>query len=236
MAPCRAASEVEATADAAAPAAAAVPKQAAVWELDFCSRPILDERKKKVWELLICDPERTFEYSEYFPNNKINSVQVTEHARHLRAQGGQFASGVPPDQSHSLSSRVGPRAKSSGGGMWRGVHWSLHSTAPPVWHCLRCVWLMCPASESARALSGRLESSSWTPHAHAGCSQHPVSLTAPVACVKSPSLERSVGKAGEMRVLQLGRRQGQDEHAEYSRVTARFASPVQSHRRPTLAP
>jgi hypothetical protein len=97
MAPCRAASEVEAP----APAAAA-PKQAAVWELDFCSRPIMDERKKKVWELLICDPERNFEYSEYFPNNKINSVQVTEHARRLRAPGWQFASGVPPDQAHSL--------------------------------------------------------------------------------------------------------------------------------------
>ena len=48
----------------------------AVWELDFCSRPIFDERKKKVWELLICDPDWTFEYSEYFPNNKINSIQV----------------------------------------------------------------------------------------------------------------------------------------------------------------
>lgn len=47
-----------------------------VWELDFCSRPILDERNKKVWELIICDPERNFEYTEYFPNNKINSVQV----------------------------------------------------------------------------------------------------------------------------------------------------------------
>lgn len=37
-----------------------------VWELDFCSRPILDERGKKVWELLICDPSRSFEYSEIF--------------------------------------------------------------------------------------------------------------------------------------------------------------------------
>ncbi|KAK3252485.1 TGF-beta-activated kinase 1 and MAP3K7-binding protein 2 [Cymbomonas tetramitiformis] len=46
------------------------------WELDFCSRPIIDERNKKVWELLVCDPDRTFEYAEYFPNNKINSVQL----------------------------------------------------------------------------------------------------------------------------------------------------------------
>ncbi len=52
-----------------------VPK-AGVWEIDFCSRPLLDERGKKVWELLICDPERTFEYSQYFPNSKINSAEV----------------------------------------------------------------------------------------------------------------------------------------------------------------
>lgn len=40
---CRAEAEVQ------APTAAPVTKpQAAVWELDFCSRPILDERKKKV--------------------------------------------------------------------------------------------------------------------------------------------------------------------------------------------
>ena len=46
------------------------------WQLDFCSRPILDERGKKVWELLICDETRSFEHSRYFPNNKINSTQV----------------------------------------------------------------------------------------------------------------------------------------------------------------
>ncbi|KAL6760686.1 PsaB RNA binding protein [Haematococcus lacustris] len=50
--------------------------QSSVWEIDFCSRPLLDERGKKVWELLICDPERNFEYSEYFPNNKINSAEL----------------------------------------------------------------------------------------------------------------------------------------------------------------
>uniref|UniRef100_A0A7S0RV34 Uncharacterized protein n=1 Tax=Pyramimonas obovata TaxID=1411642 RepID=A0A7S0RV34_9CHLO len=60
----------------------------AVWELDFCSRPIFDERKKKVWELLICDPERTFEYSEYFPNNKINSVQLRQALERVLAIDG----------------------------------------------------------------------------------------------------------------------------------------------------
>ncbi len=49
-----------------------------VWEIDFCSRPLLDERGKKVWELLICDPERNFEYAEFFPNSKINSAEVRD--------------------------------------------------------------------------------------------------------------------------------------------------------------
>jgi len=59
---------------------------AAVWELDFCSRPILDERNKKVWELIICDPERNFEYTEYFPNNKINSVQLKKALERILEQ------------------------------------------------------------------------------------------------------------------------------------------------------
>ena len=57
----------------------AVP-QSDMWEMDFCSRPLLDERGKKVWELLICDPERKFQYSQYFPNSKINSVEVSSAA------------------------------------------------------------------------------------------------------------------------------------------------------------
>lgn len=48
-----------------------------VLELDFCSRPLLDERGKKVWELLVCNSDRSFEFSQYFPNSKINSVEVS---------------------------------------------------------------------------------------------------------------------------------------------------------------
>lgn len=47
-----------------------------LWELDFSSRPVLDERGKKKWELLICSPDRSWQYSRYFPNNKINSTQA----------------------------------------------------------------------------------------------------------------------------------------------------------------
>lgn len=56
-----------------------------VIELDFCSRPLLDERGKKVWELLVCSPDRSFEYAQYFPNSKINSVEVSTR-RGLRIQ------------------------------------------------------------------------------------------------------------------------------------------------------
>ena len=58
-----------------APGGSSIPS-VGTWELDFCSRPILDERGKKVWELLICDEGRSFEYARYFPNNKINSTQA----------------------------------------------------------------------------------------------------------------------------------------------------------------
>lgn len=46
------------------------------WQMDFCSRPLKDDRGKKVWELLITDDERSFEHAEYFPNNRINSVEL----------------------------------------------------------------------------------------------------------------------------------------------------------------
>ena len=48
------------------------------WQIDFCSRPMKDERGKKMWELLICDETRSFEHSEFFPNNRINSVELAK--------------------------------------------------------------------------------------------------------------------------------------------------------------
>jgi len=58
------------------------------WELDFCSRPLVDERGKKIWELLICDPERNFEYAQYFPNNKINSSELKRALEQVLTQPG----------------------------------------------------------------------------------------------------------------------------------------------------
>ena len=57
--------------------AKSLPPTSEEWEVDFCSRPLLDERGKKVWELLICNADRSFEHSEYFPNNRINSSEVS---------------------------------------------------------------------------------------------------------------------------------------------------------------
>eukprot|EP00897_Mesotaenium_endlicherianum_P004928 jgi/Mesen1/4463/ME000227S03477 len=48
------------------------------WELDFCSRPILDERGKRVWELLVCDSSRRLQHTEYFPSNRINSATLRD--------------------------------------------------------------------------------------------------------------------------------------------------------------
>ncbi|XP_050283856.1 protein TAB2 homolog, chloroplastic [Quercus robur] len=48
------------------------------WELDFCSRPILDIRGKKLWELVVCDSSLSLQYTKYFPNNVINSVTLKD--------------------------------------------------------------------------------------------------------------------------------------------------------------
>jgi hypothetical protein len=56
-----------------------------IWELDYYSRPILDEQKKKVWEVLICEspttvdaqPETLFRFSEYCSSSQVNSIWLT---------------------------------------------------------------------------------------------------------------------------------------------------------------
>lgn len=58
------------------------------WELDFCSRPMLDVRGKKVWELLICDPEGDWHFSRYFSNNKINSTELKAALKDILATPG----------------------------------------------------------------------------------------------------------------------------------------------------
>ncbi len=53
-----------------------------IWELDFYSRPILDENQKKVWEVLVCESpldtrtkiDSLFRYAQYCPSTQVNSV------------------------------------------------------------------------------------------------------------------------------------------------------------------
>ena len=60
------------------------------WQIDFCSRPMKDERGKKMWELLICDESRSFQHAEFFPNNRINSVELSKAIqRVLNEQGAR---------------------------------------------------------------------------------------------------------------------------------------------------
>ena len=72
-----------------------------VWELDFYSRPILDENKKKVWEVLVCESPRDtlrtsdslFRYAQYCPSTQVNSVWLQEAIKSAIAQAPQ-----PPDE------------------------------------------------------------------------------------------------------------------------------------------
>jgi hypothetical protein len=54
------------------------PESILEWELDFCSRPILDARGKKVWELVVCDATLSLQFTRYFPNTSINSVTLRD--------------------------------------------------------------------------------------------------------------------------------------------------------------
>ncbi len=57
-----------------------------VWELDFYSRPILDENQKKLWEVLVCESpldtrqpnDSLFQYSQFCPNQQVNSLWLRE--------------------------------------------------------------------------------------------------------------------------------------------------------------
>ncbi|KAE8702791.1 FMN-linked oxidoreductases superfamily protein isoform 1 [Hibiscus syriacus] len=54
------------------------PESVTEWEMDFCSRPILDIRGKKIWELVVCDSSLSLQYTKYFPNNVINSITLKD--------------------------------------------------------------------------------------------------------------------------------------------------------------
>lgn len=72
-----------------------------IWELDFYSRPLVDENKKKIWEVLLCesplkidaDPETLFRFSRFCPNTDVNSVWLRTAVEEAIAQAP-----TPPDK------------------------------------------------------------------------------------------------------------------------------------------
>jgi hypothetical protein len=68
-----------------------------IWELDFYSRPIVDENNKKLWEVLICESPtginksttELFRYAEYCDNKNVNSLWLAEALQKAIVQAGQ---------------------------------------------------------------------------------------------------------------------------------------------------
>jgi RNA-binding protein Tab2/Atab2 len=72
-----------------------------IWELDYYSRPILDDEKKKIWEVLICEsptqidtePATLFRYSEYCSSSQVNSGWLKDAIQEAIARSPN-----PPDR------------------------------------------------------------------------------------------------------------------------------------------
>lgn len=68
-----------------------------VWELDFYSRPVLDENGKKLWEVLICESPNSidrgndtlFKFSQYCSNTSVNSLWLREAIEKAIAEAGE---------------------------------------------------------------------------------------------------------------------------------------------------
>lgn len=67
-----------------------------IWELDYYSRPILEDSGKKRWEVVVCqalqsaanDPAQAFRFSEYCPANEVNSLWLEGAIQRAIAQAG----------------------------------------------------------------------------------------------------------------------------------------------------
>ena len=73
-----------------------------IWELDYYSRPILDENQKKLWEVLICEspvdvqrsPDSLFKYSQFCSNKTVNSIWLQEAIGKAIAEANQAPSKI----------------------------------------------------------------------------------------------------------------------------------------------
>ncbi|MGD1854010.1 MAG: Tab2/Atab2 family RNA-binding protein [Leptolyngbyaceae cyanobacterium] len=66
-----------------------------VWELDFYSRPVLDDSQKKRWEVLICDGAQSvndspsLRYSKFLSNRQVNSIELAQALKEAVEQAGE---------------------------------------------------------------------------------------------------------------------------------------------------
>jgi hypothetical protein len=68
-----------------------------IWELDFYSRPILDENQKKVWEVLVCETpletrtkiDSVFRFAKYCPSTEVNSVWLRTALEEAISESGK---------------------------------------------------------------------------------------------------------------------------------------------------
>lgn len=73
-----------------------------IWELDFYSRPILDENNKKLWEILICesptsidtDVNSLFRYAQFCSNNEVNSITLQKAIETAIEESGETPSKI----------------------------------------------------------------------------------------------------------------------------------------------
>jgi hypothetical protein len=67
-----------------------------IWEIDFYSRPILDENQKKVWEVLVCETpldtrtnlDSLFRYAQFCPSTQVNSAWLQTALQEAIAKAG----------------------------------------------------------------------------------------------------------------------------------------------------
>lgn len=68
-----------------------------IWEIDFYSRPILDENQKKVWEVLVCETpldirtktDSLFRYAQYCSSTQVNSVWLRTALQEAITKAGE---------------------------------------------------------------------------------------------------------------------------------------------------
>lgn len=49
-----------------------------IWQIDFYRRPLRDKAGNTLWELLICNPNRTFTYEGHCPQSQVNANWLLE--------------------------------------------------------------------------------------------------------------------------------------------------------------